>query len=82
MQSMSQTSHSPNAVSFFAKFIPSEILPEIMFCHVEISYLLKYRNYGAKLRNSRNKFFTLNWYVRSARFNFRQILSKLSTQCS
>ena len=54
---MSQTSHSPNVFFFFTQFIPSEILPEIMFCHVQIIYLLIYRNYGAKSRNSRNKFF-------------------------
>ena len=61
---MSQTSHSPKPVSFFAIFIPSEIqaLPEILFCHVGIVFLLLYRSYWAKSRNSRNKFLTQNWY--------------------
>ena len=56
MQFMSQTSHSQKLVSFFAIFIPSEIqaLPEILFCHVGIVFLLLYRNYWAKSRNSRN----------------------------
>ena len=51
-------------VSFFAIFIPSEIqaLPEILFCHVGIDFLLLYRNYWAKSRNSRNNFLTQNWY--------------------
>ena len=40
MQFMSQTSHSPKLVSFFAVFIPYEIqaLPEILFCHVGIVF--------------------------------------------
>ena len=61
MQFMSQQSHSQKLVSFFAKFIPSEILTlaEILFCHVKIIFLLFiYRNYAAKSRPSRNKFFT------------------------
>ena len=61
---MSQTSHSPKLVSFFAVFIPSEIqaLPEILLCLVGIVFLLLYRNYWAKSRNSRNKFLTQNWH--------------------
>ena len=61
---MAQTSHSPKLVSFFARFIPSEILtmPEILFSLVEIIFLLLYRNYLAKARNSRNKLLTQNWY--------------------
>ena len=60
---MSQTSPSPKLVSFFAIFIPSEIqaLPEILFCHVGIVFLLLYRNYWAKSRNLRKKFLTQNW---------------------
>ena len=44
---MSQTSRSPKLFFFFAKFIPSDILtmPEILFCLVEIIFLLLYRNY-------------------------------------
>ena len=40
-QFMSQTSHSPKLVSFFAIFIPSEIqaLHEILFCHVGIIFV-------------------------------------------
>ena len=61
---MSQTSHSPELVYFFAKFIHSEglTLPEILFCLVEIIFLLLYGNYWAKTRNSRNRFLTQNWY--------------------
>ena len=61
---MSQTSQSPKLVSFFAVFIPSEIqaLPEILFCNVGIVFLLFYRNYWAKSRNSRNSFLTQNWH--------------------
>ena len=61
---MSQTSLSPNLVSLFDIFIPSEIvtLPEILFCLVEIIFLLLYRNYWAQSKNSRNKFLTQNWY--------------------
>ena len=46
MQCILQTSHFTKLVSFFAKFIPSEtlILPEILFCLVEIIFLLLYRN--------------------------------------
>ena len=64
MHFMSQTSLSSKLVSFFARFIPSDILtlPEILFCLVEIIFLLLYRNYWAKSRNSRNKFLTQNWY--------------------
>ena len=42
MQSMSQTSCSPKLLSFFSKFITSEILtlPEILFCHFEIILLM------------------------------------------
>ena len=59
---MSQTSNSPKMVSFFAKFICSEILtlPEILFWHVEIIVFLLCRNYEAKSRNF--KFLTKNWY--------------------
>ena len=62
MQFMSQTSHSTKLMSFFARVIPSEILtlPEILFCLVEIIFLLLYRNYWAKSRNSRNEFLTQN----------------------
>ena len=61
---MSQTSHYPKLVSFFANVIPSEMLtlPEILFCLVEIISLLLYRNYWAKSRKLRNKFLTQNWY--------------------
>ena len=61
---MTQTSHYPKLVSFFAKFLPSEMLtlPDILFCLVEIIYLLLYRNYWAKSRNSRYRFLTQNWY--------------------
>ena len=42
MQFMSQTSHSLILVSFFAKFIHSDImtLSEILFCRVEIIFEL------------------------------------------
>ena len=70
-------------VSFFAKFIPSEILsmPEILFCHAEIlfcSYI------GIMGRNKKQdfKFLTHNWYIRIPKFNSHQKLSKVSTQCS
>ena len=73
---MSETSHSPKLVSFFAKFIPSEILsqPEIPFCLVEIIFLLLYRNYWAKSRNSRNKFLTQSW-------NKSELPSLIFTNC-
>ena len=50
---MSQTSHSPKLISSFAKFIPLEVLAllEILFCLVEIIFLLLYSNYCAKSRN-------------------------------
>ena len=59
---MSQTSLSPKLVSFFARFIPKEILtqPEILFCLVKIIFLLLYRNHWAKSRNLRNKFLNQN----------------------
>ena len=40
MQFMLQTSNFQKMVSFFAEYIPSEILtlPEILFCHVEIIF--------------------------------------------
>ena len=68
MQFMSQSSLFPKLVSFFARFIQSEILtlPEILFCLVKIIFLLLYRNYLAKSRNSRNKLLTQNRYVRIA----------------
>ena len=61
---MSQTSHFPKLVSFFAKYTPSEIqiLPEILFCHVEIVFMQLYRSYGTKSKNLRNKLLTQNWY--------------------
>ena len=58
MQFMSHTSLSPNLVSFFAKFIPSDIqtLPEILCCLVEIIYV-SIEELRGKSRNS-GKFFT------------------------
>ena len=40
MQFVSQTFHSPKLGSFFAKYIPSEIMtsPEILLYHVEIIF--------------------------------------------
>ena len=42
MQFMSQSSHSPKLVSFFAEVIPSEIqtLPGILFCYVDFSAVI------------------------------------------
>ena len=60
MQFMSQTSLSPKLVSSFAVFIPSEVqaLPEILFCHVGIVFLLLYINYWAKSRNFEKQVFS------------------------
>ena len=85
MHFMSQTSLSPKLVSFFARFIPKEILtqPEILLCLVEIIFLLLHRNHWAKSRNLRNNFFDPKLIsVIIALFNFHQFLSTLSTQCS
>ena len=59
MQFMSQTSLSPKLVSFFARFISSEILPlpEMLFCLVEITFLLIYMNYWTKSRNFEKQVF-------------------------
>ena len=59
MQFMSQTSHSPKLVSFFAIFIPSEIqaLSEILFCLVGIVFLLLYRNYWGKIKEFEKQVF-------------------------
>ena len=63
MQFITQTSHSPKLVSFFAKFIPSEILTLLgaLFCLVEINFLLLYRNYWAKIKEFEKQVLTQNW---------------------
>ena len=79
MQFMSQISHSPKLVSFFAKYILSEILtlPEKIFCHVEIIFLLSYRNYGAK--DFKKQVCNPGIVSQNCKIYFHQILSKICT---
>ena len=57
--------------------------PEIVFCHVEINFLLLYRNYGEKIKEFNNQVLTQNWFKSDLlSIIFTIIQSQLSTLCS